>query len=165
MQQALGLPRSWLYCQAQPPFPTASYGDEWGKSGVTPFSDFFRAPGDSQERRYGAISSCHGGERGHMDTWISPSPSPFPLVSICPSLLFCRVNWEKWVWMALMEKRSVILIAFLFVTRCSSDRAPTVTNILLKYLYFAGRQGFARLLWREGILRKEGRLFSHLQLG
>lgn len=42
--------------------------------------------------------------------------SPFLSVSICPLPPFHRVNWEKWVWMALMEKRSVILIVFLLIT-------------------------------------------------
>lgn len=80
MQQALAvLPWSWLWVchQAQHPLPTTSQGDRLGRSGVTPFSDLFRVLGDSQERRYGAISSCHGGEL--MDASVSPSPIPFAL--------------------------------------------------------------------------------------
>lgn len=119
VQHALPVPPwSWLWVchQAQPPFLTTSHS-----GGVTPFSDLFRVLGDSQERRYGAISLCHGHECELMDALVSPSLFPFPSVSICPSPLFCRVNWEKWVWMALMEKRSVILITFLFITRCFSE--------------------------------------------
>lgn len=107
---ALGLPPS-----------TAPLPHHIHSGGVTPFSDLFRVLGDSQERRYGAISLCHGHECELMDALVSPSLFPFPSVSICPSPLFCRVNWEKWVWMALMEKRSVILITFLFITRCFSE--------------------------------------------
>lgn len=57
-----------------------------------------------------------------VSIWAEPSSlCPFPIVSICPLPLFHRVNWEKWVWMALMEKRLVLLAGFVFIMRCSAE--------------------------------------------
>lgn len=92
----------------------------------------------------------------HPPPWFS-----FSLVSICPPHLFCRANWEKWVWMALMEKRSVIPSTLLFIMRCSGEKAMQVTNTLLKYsCSFVGRQRLAWFLRREGVLWQEGRCSS-----
>lgn len=66
-----------------------------------------------------------------------------------------------------MEKRSVILITFLFITRCFSEASKKhlESSKYSEVFFFLGRQRFAWLLWREGILWQEGRLLLHLQWG
>lgn len=82
-----------LALRPSPPSPTD------GSNALIPFFFFnlFRALGDSQERRYGAIAPCHSSEHEGLGASASVPPLrlPFPLVNLCPLPLFCRVSWEK----------------------------------------------------------------------
>lgn len=70
-------------CAASPgsvPFPTTTHSRQQCPNSPFFFPNLFRALGDSQERRYGAISPCHSSEREGLGVSESaPHPgSPFP---------------------------------------------------------------------------------------
>lgn len=58
------------------PFPTTTHSRQQCPNSLFVFPNLFRALGDSQERRYGAISPCH---RVSMRVWVRSHPPPTPV--------------------------------------------------------------------------------------